>query len=130
MIVLDMTDKRPIYEQIVTAFQKQIALGVLATDEKLPSVRQLAMEMSINPNTIQKAYADLERSGYIYSVKGKGNFVADIKDMLPARQKRYFDELDILLSQATRVSLEAEKVIGHVQSYYEKLRGTGGNTND
>ena len=118
MIVLDMFDKRPIYEQVVSAYQKQIAMGILVTDEKLPSVRQLAMEMSINPNTIQKAYAELERSGYIYSVKGKGNFVADISTMAPERQREFFMELDELLSQSQDVSLSDDSVIAHVNEFY------------
>lgn len=122
MIVLDMSDKRPIYEQIAAAFQKQIALGILKADEKLPSVRQLAMEMSINPNTIQRAYTDLERGGYIYTVKGKGNFAADISGMLPIRQKKYYDELDNLLSQSGGVLLESHEVIEHVRTYYEKVK--------
>ena len=120
MIVLDMSDKRPIYEQIVDTYKKQIAMGVIQPDEKLPSVRQLAIEMSINPNTIQKAYAELERSGFIYTVKGRGNFAADISSMLPVRQKKYFEDLDGVLSQSGRFSLEADDVIEHVKKYYGK----------
>ena len=75
MIVIDYSDKRPIYEQIVERFRRLFLNGVLEADEKLPSVRSLAVELSINPNTIQRAYGELERSGFIYSVKGKGNFV-------------------------------------------------------
>ena len=73
MIILDYSDKRPIYEQIVDKMQILIANGALEPDEKLPSVRSLAVELSINPNTIQRAYSELERSGFIYSVKGRGN---------------------------------------------------------
>jgi len=120
MIVLDMSDKRPIYEQIVDTYKNQIALGILKPDEKLPSVRQLAVEMSINPNTIQKAYAELERSGFIYTVKGRGNFAADISDMLPIRQKKYYENLDSVLSQAERFSLKGEEVIEHVKTYFIK----------
>ena len=75
MITLDYRDKRPIYEQIIEGIQKLIISEVFKVDEKLPSVRSLAMEMSINPNTIQRAYMQLEQEGWIYSVKGKGNFV-------------------------------------------------------
>ena len=119
MIVPDMFDKRPIYEQIMATYQKQIAIGLLKKDEKLPSVRQLAMEMSINPNTIQKAYTELERAGYIYSVKGKGNFVADISGMLPVRQNKYYEKLDEILSQAGSVSLSSREVLSHVEEYYK-----------
>ena len=77
MIILDYRDRRPIYEQIMERFQELMVSGVMEQDSQLPSVRSLAMDLSINPNTIQRAYAELERKGYIYSVKGKGSFVAD-----------------------------------------------------
>ena len=67
----------PIYEQVISRFQELMLTGALEKDSQLPSVRSLAMELSINPNTIQRAYAELERQGYIYSIKGKGSFVAD-----------------------------------------------------
>lgn len=119
MIVLDMSDKRPIYEQIMESIKKQIAMGVFATNDKLPSVRQLAIEMSINPNTIQKAYTELERDGYIYSVKGKGNFAADISGILPARQENYYKSLDEILIQSANVSLESSDVIKHVENFFK-----------
>ena len=75
MIFIDYNDKRPIYEQVTEKIQTLILNGVLEPDSKLPSVRSLAMELSINPNTIQRAYSELEREGFIYSVKGRGNFV-------------------------------------------------------
>ena len=65
MIILDLKDARPLYEQVVDRFKHLILCGVLQEDEKLPSVRNLAMELSINPNTIQKAYTELEREGFI-----------------------------------------------------------------
>ena len=69
MIILDYRDRRPIYEQIMKRFQELMVSGVMEQDSQLPSVRSLAMDLSINPNTIQRAYAELERKGYIYSVK-------------------------------------------------------------
>ena len=74
MIVIDYKDTRPIYEQIVERFKTLILKGAMQSDEQMPSVRNLAMELSINPNTIQKAYAELERQGFIYTVKGRGSF--------------------------------------------------------
>lgn len=120
MIVLDMADKRPIYEQIVERFKELIAIGAFAKDEKLPSVRQLAIDLSINPNTIQRAYGELEHAGFIYSVKGRGNFVADITEMVPMRQSKYLGDLDSMLSKAEGYALCAEDVIRHVKEYYEK----------
>ena len=76
MVHLDYRDARPIYTQIIDGFKEQISTGVLQSGEKLPSVRELAGELAINPNTIQRAYAELEAEGYIYSVAGKGSFVS------------------------------------------------------
>lgn len=75
MFELDLRSRKPIYEQLVDKLKQLIITNVLKQDEKLPSVRMLAQQLSINPNTIQKAYRELEAQGYIYSVKGKGSFV-------------------------------------------------------
>ena len=80
MIFIDYNDKRPIYEQVTEKIQTLILNGVLESDSKLPSVRSLAMELSINPNTIQRAYSELEREGFIYSVKGRVNENLIIKE--------------------------------------------------
>lgn len=76
MITLNYRDSRPIYEQIKDGLRKLIVSGGLSADEKLPSVRALATQLTINPNTIQRAYNELETEGYTYSVPGKGSFVA------------------------------------------------------
>ena len=78
MIKLDYRDYRPIYSQIVDSFREQIIAGVLQEGEKLPSVRELAAELSINPNTIQRAYRELENGGWVATVQGKGCFVCPI----------------------------------------------------
>ena len=75
MICLNYRDSRPIYEQIKDGLKKLIVSGAMAPGEKLPSVRALAQQLSINPNTIQRAYNELENEGYIYSIAGKGSFV-------------------------------------------------------
>ncbi|GAB2543576.1 GntR family transcriptional regulator [Gracilibacillus alcaliphilus] len=81
MFELDLRDRRPIYEQLVDKFKQLIFSDILKQDEQLPSVRSLAQELSINPNTIQKAYRELETQGYIYSVKGKGSFVNQLAEI-------------------------------------------------
>ena len=77
MLFLDYQDRRPIYEQIVEKFRMLILSGAVEPSSKMPSVRQLAVELSINPNTIQRAYMELEQQGLICPVKGKGSFVTD-----------------------------------------------------
>lgn len=76
MIVLDYRDSRPLYQQVKDSLRRMMLTGLLEPDEKLPSVRSLATQLAINPNTIQRAYAELEAEGYIYSVAGKGSFVS------------------------------------------------------
>jgi GntR family transcriptional regulator len=75
MFELDFRSRKPIYEQLVEKLKELIINEVLKPDEQLPSVRALAQQLMINPNTIQKAYRELESQNYIYSVKGKGSFV-------------------------------------------------------
>lgn len=76
MFQIDLKNRKPLYEQIVDNYKEQIINGLLKSDEKMPSVRDLAKELTINPNTIQKAYRELEYQGYIYSVKGRGTFIS------------------------------------------------------
>lgn len=74
MITLNYRDSRPIYEQIKDGIKRLVVTGAVAADEKLPSVRELASSLAINPNTIQRAYRELEQEGYVYTVTGKGSF--------------------------------------------------------
>jgi GntR family transcriptional regulator len=84
MVQLDYRDARPIYTQIVDNFKGQIVAGILQSGERLPSVRELAGELAINPNTIQRAYRELETEGWIASVSGKGSFVCGpVKETTP-----------------------------------------------
>ena len=108
MIVIDYTDRRPIYEQIVERFQSLVLCGVLEKDAPLPSVRSLAMELSINPNTIQRAYTELEHRGVIYAVKGKGNFVADMRRLLDLREKEVKAEAERLVHKAKEAGITRE----------------------
>jgi len=76
MFQIDLKSHKAIYEQIIDNFKRLITRGVLREDDRIPSVRDLAKELTVNPNTIQKAYRELERQGYFYTVLGQGNFVA------------------------------------------------------
>ena len=87
MITIDYQNRAPIYEQIVDRFQTLILKGVLPPGSQMPSVRSLAIELSINPNTIQKAYTALEQQGYIYPVKGRGNFVTENDNLLEQKKE-------------------------------------------
>lgn len=108
MIVIDNRDKRAIYEQVVERLSNLMLIGALQSGEKLPSVRNLAVDLSINPNTIQKAYLELERQGYVYSVKGVGSFVADIDVIKNNKKKMIFEELGELIRRAKTFISKAE----------------------
>ena len=108
MIFIDYNDKRPIYEQVTEKIQTLILNGVLEPDSKLPSVRSLAMELSINPNTIQRAYSELEREGFIYSVKGRGNFVKMNENLIIKEQEK----LLIKFKENVSLSIEEGQVFG------------------
>ena len=81
MISINTRDTRPIYEQIKEGLCRLILSGVLQTGERLPSVRELAGQLAINPNTIQRAYRELEHEGFIYSMTGKGSFVSPLGEV-------------------------------------------------
>ena len=124
MIILDYRDRRPIYEQIVERFQELMMSGGLEQDAQLPSVRSLAMDLSINPNTIQRAYAELERKGYIYSVKGKGSFVADNSALKDSRRQAVLQKQEETALAALGIERETLKDV------IDKIYGRGGKSDD
>lgn len=117
MIIIDYKDTRPIYEQIVDKFQQLILRGILQTDEQMPSVRTLAMELSINPNTIQKAYAELERQGFIYAVKGRGNFVAYSDKLLESKKEEIRQKLYSIYQEAAELGISGEEFEGYLEDW-------------
>ena len=113
MIILDYKDTRPIYEQVVEKFKLLILKGVIQKDEQMPSVRSLAVELSINPNTIQKAYAELERQGYIYTVKGRGNFISDNKNLLDERKEELKKRMIFLYKEGLELGMKKADFIDY-----------------
>lgn len=111
MITIDYRDKRPIYEQIVEKVRKLILRGVLKKDDAMPSVRSLALELSINPNTIQKAYQELERMGYIYSVKGRGSFIKDSQIVVEEAVEEVKSDIEILVLKAKDAGISLKKLL-------------------
>jgi GntR family transcriptional regulator len=123
MFELDLRSGKPIYEQIVDKFKELIINQVLETDEKLPSVRELAQQLTINPNTIQKAYRELENQELIYSLKGRGSFVNAIRVQVdPQRVENMQEKLKKLLTEALFIGMTAEEI----RSVVENLLQNGG----
>lgn len=115
MIFIDYKDTRPIYEQIVDKFETLILQGALEPDTRVPSVRSLAIELSINPNTIQKAYTELERRGYLYTIKGRGNYVAYHQDLNKISKKKIFDKVDQIVEEAKVIGVSSYEIIDYLK---------------
>lgn len=126
MIILDYKDRRPIYEQVIGKLEELMLLGVLRENEPLPSVRSLAMELSINPNTIQRAYAELERQGYIYTIKGKGSFVSENSAMRENRKKEVLIQVSEVIDEAIRLGISDEEIKKMVEIQYQAAKREGG----
>ena len=118
MIIIDYKDRRPIYEQVIERFQDLIVKGILKPDSQLPSVRNLAMELSINPNTIQRAYAELERQGFIYSIKGRGSFVSFNEELLRMKKKEVIEEIAKVTELAKNIQITEKEVMDCVKEVY------------
>ncbi|MBR2038119.1 MAG: GntR family transcriptional regulator [Lachnospiraceae bacterium] len=120
MILLDYRDKRPIYEQIVDKLERLIVGGGLEANYKMPSVRSLAMELSVNPNTIQRAYADLEQNGYIYTVSGRGSFVAHECEWRSGKLAELTKNLEEVLLKAKEAGMTMEETIEVVRKTFKE----------
>ena len=107
MIHLDYRDTRPIYEQVRDGLRKLMVTGMLRPGDKLPSVRALAVELAINPNTIQRAYSQLEAEGYILSVSGKGTFVAELQDQNQLRRAELEEKVRPLREELRSLGMTA-----------------------
>ena len=110
LIELNYRDSRPIYEQIKDSIRRLVISGAMGSNEQLPSVRSLAVTLSINPNTIQRAYNELENEGYIYSVPGKGNFVSPDVRQDKERIKELKERLIEILAELKYLGLKNEEL--------------------
>ena len=111
MFDIDVKSRVPIYEQITENVKRLIIQGVLLPEEKLPSVRSLAQELTINPNTIQKAYRELEREGYVISRPGKGSFVNDMTETMNREHiKTLTDEVERLIKELVFLDVPGESL--------------------
>ena len=115
MIQLNYRDSKPIYEQIKDGLRKLVISGAVKTDEKLPSVRELATQLSINPNTIQKAFKELEQEGYIYTIAGRGSFAAERKDVTQGRNESLMKEFDEIVKELLYLSEDKDVLIRRIE---------------
>ena len=118
MIQLNYRDPRPIYEQVKDGIRKLAYSGVLGPDEKLPSVRELAMKLAINPNTISRAYKDLEQEGFLYTVTGKGTFINQEYDLNDRRKEELWQQFDKAAKGLLELAVTEDEISARVRKLY------------
>ena len=119
MLVIDKFSRKPIYEQVVEGIERDIVMGILRDREQLPSIRELSAILGVNPNTIQKAFQELDRNGIIVSGQGRGCFVADhaaerIKEKVSVR----ITEIEAIAAELARAGIEEEKLLEAIRRAY------------
>ena len=120
MIHLDYRDPRPIYEQIKQEFTRLILSGAISPGEKLPSVRELASTLSINPNTIQRAYRELESGGFVVSVPGKGSFAAEARPLQEQKKRELFEKIASLCLEAYALGATRGELLSRIPEKEEE----------
>jgi GntR family transcriptional regulator len=108
MFQLNYRDTKPIYEQIKDGLQRLVISQAITPDEKLPSVKDLASSLTINPNTIQRAYRELENEGYVYTIAGKGTFVAPLSTVSDRRMDEILHEFDDIVTELLYMSIDPD----------------------
>lgn len=119
MVQLNYREAKPIYEQIKEGLRKLVVSGALSAGDKLPSVRELASQLAINPNTIQRAYRELENEGYIYTLVGKGTFVAESRSIDNSREKELLQEFDEMVTELLYLEVSKEKLKERIDTVTE-----------
>lgn len=114
MFTLDYRDARPIYIQICDGIREQILTGILQEGDRLPSVRELATQLTINPNTIQRSYRQLEEDGWIASVPGKGSFVCAVPSPSDTQVQTLWEELADLRRRMAQLGITTAEIIQHL----------------
>ena len=115
MVHLNYRDARPIYSQIIDGYREQILSGVLQNGDRLPSVRELAGQLAINPNTIQRAYRELEMQGWIATVPGKGCFVCGVPQVTPREQQPLLDSFDKAAAALMALGVTRQELIERLE---------------
>ncbi len=123
MFLIDPMSRQPVYEQIITQVERFVLSGVLKAGEQIPSVRSLSVTLSINPNTIQKAYYDLDRRGILQTVPGKGCFVsADALRLISEQKRDGLSTLDELVHELSLAGVSEQEITERIHRIYEQGR--------
>ena len=119
MVQLNYRDAKPIYEQLKDGLRRLVVSGAMSAGEKLPSVRELASQLAINPNTIQRAYRELESEGYIYTLAGKGTFVAESHNIDHTREQELLQGFDELVTELLYLAVPQETLKERIEKVAE-----------
>ena len=119
MFVVDVMSRVPVYEQIIKQVKEQVLTGVLKEGDKLPSVRSLSVKLSINPNTIQKAYTELDRRQLIITVPGKGSFISEKAiEVVGANSREKMTELNKIIRELALAGVTKEEIINNIEEVF------------
>lgn len=121
MFQIDNQSRNAVYEQIVSQIEKYILTGLMVSNEQMPSVRALSLDLHLNPNTVQKAYTELDRRGLIYSTSGVGSFISDqAKDILRKERREKINDLKPIIKDLKIAGIEKKEIIHVVDKVYEE----------
>lgn len=120
MFKLDLQSRLPIYEQLKSRIVELVMLGELGPDDQLPSVRSLARDLGVNPNTVQKAYQELERERIVYSVAGRGSYINPELDLSEQLKEDYIKKIKQATRQAKSCGIEEDRVVEAVHQVYKE----------
>lgn len=119
MFVVDVMSRVPVYEQIIKQVEEQVLTGILKEGDKLPSVRSLSVKLSINPNTIQKAYTELDRRQLIITVPGKGSFISEKAiEVVGANSREKMTELNKIIRELALAGVTKEEIINYIEEVF------------
>jgi len=121
MFVIDTMSRMPVYEQITKQVEELVMIGAMKAGDKMPSVRQISVSLSINPNTVQKAYTELDRKGIIITVPGKGSFISDTAlQILGESSRSRLEELSKLIRELAYAGVTKEEIVRIVEDVFQK----------
>lgn len=122
MFVIDVMSRMPVYEQIIKQVEEQVLTGLLKAGDKLPSVRSLSVNLSINPNTIQKAYTELDRRQLIVTVPGKGSFISEQAIAVVGESSRgRLEELRLIIKELAYAGVTKEEILQMIEEIFNRI---------
>lgn len=122
MFVIDVMSRMPVYEQIIKQVEEQVLTGILKAGDKLPSVRNLSVNLSINPNTIQKAYTELDRRQLIVTVPGKGSFISEqAHEAVGESSRGKLEELRQIIKELAYAGISKEEILQMIEEVFNRI---------